>query len=108
MVDRNEVPPHVVEDDSDPDLVFDVESVASSLPDPGVDVWLDADAVTVTASEISDVSSEDSCDSWPEEAPDEEFRGRRRAQELQDGLAFRAWGRLRMVSKSLLLCEPSS
>jgi hypothetical protein len=94
MADPNAVSPHLVVDDSDDDLVFDLESDASSLPDPGVDVLFDA--VSVTDSEVSDISLEGE-ESWREDLG-EEFRAWRRAQELEDGAAFRALSRLRSLA----------
>ncbi len=91
MADPSEAPPHLVSDD---DLSFDLESDDSSLPDPGVDVLLDA--VSVTDSEVSTISSE-SKDSWREDLG-EEFRAWRRAQELEEGAAFRAWSRHRSLA----------
>jgi hypothetical protein len=90
MADPNAVPPHIVADDSDEDIVFDVESDASSLSDPGVDVLFDA--VAVTDSEESNIAS-DSEDSWREDLG-EEFRAWRRAQELEEAAAFRASSRV--------------
>jgi hypothetical protein len=92
MADPDEAAPHLVEDYSDDDLSFDLESDDSSLPDPGVDVLFDA--VSVTDSEVSTISSE-GADSWREDLG-EEFRAWRRAQELEEGAAFRAWSRLRL------------